>query len=253
MSDGKITEARLDAMTDWSGLLANTARRALKTMSNPLITVITPTDCNRADGLLRLRESLLAQTMSDWRQVIVSDDVRKIDERCLGDQRIETLVHPRQVCVHTAPGASARALGLQWATTPYVTFCDDDCWFESQPLEQLVCGCRVFEKRWGWSLRRIWSNSGECLGVDKFESYGEKGITSYKMVDMNSLVMAASLGYRFSAINRALQTYDEDRRLYQWLRDDIDAGRAYESHSATLNQVCPRRLEMMFKEGCSPE
>ena len=202
---------------------------------------------------MRLRESLKAQTLPNWKQLIVTDNGVKVPEHCFGDSRITNITHPEQICKPNAPGAAARAIGLIWATTPYVTFCDDDCWFEDEHLEWMLHNLREENVAWGWGLRRIWTNSGRYLGVDRFESYGEDSKTPYKMAEMNATVMQRQLGVKWAAINRDIATYDEDRRLYQWLRDDPATGDGFASGIAGLNQVCPRRLEMMFEEGCSAE
>lgn len=40
-------------------------------------------------------------------------------------------------------GAAGRNLGAQWAKTPYVAFCDDDCWWHAGSLAR---ACALFER-----------------------------------------------------------------------------------------------------------
>lgn len=60
-------------------------------------------------------------------------------------------------------GAAGRNLGAQWARTPYVAFCDDDCWWTPGSL---ATACAMFQDhpRVGALTARVLV--GECGRVD---------------------------------------------------------------------------------------
>ena len=140
-------------------------------------------------------------------------------------------------------------MGLIAAKTPFVTFADDDVWFEKDHLASLL---RVMDgKRWSYGKRKIWTKEGECLGVDDFESVGdsESRKVPYEMVDNNSMLFARKFGASAACLYRETEGYDDDRLMYGFLKKY--AGVPGKTNHATVHQICPDRLEGMFRKGCT--
>ena len=127
---------------------------------------------NKASTVERAVRSILAQTMTDWRLIVVDDG--STDD---GPQRVRAIDDPRIEIVTQAnagPGA-ARNAGLDRATAPYVAFLDaDDEWlpdYLSRALnaieEQDVA--LVASMYCLWPMRRpmagVWRRRGVVPGV----------------------------------------------------------------------------------------
>lgn len=102
----------------------------------PAISVIVPV--YQAEALLpQCVESVLAQTFSDWELLLIddgrpgrfSDPVRRL--------RRKRPPHSRVPQAPTAACPTARNLGLEQATGPYIAFLDADDAFEPAALETL--------------------------------------------------------------------------------------------------------------------
>ncbi len=96
---------------------------------NKKVSVVIATH-NRARLLLRTLERLVA--LPEQPRVIVvdngsRDDTGRLVKRAFPSVRVVRLKRNR--------GAAARTIGAHVATTPYVAFSDDDCWWEAGALQ----------------------------------------------------------------------------------------------------------------------
>jgi hypothetical protein len=101
----------------------------------PLIDVLIPA-YNAAGSLGRAIRSLQAQSLPDWRAVIVDDgstDDTAAVVRAFGDERLLLVSSPRNL-----GRGRARTLGLSQCTAPYVALLDADDWCLPERLGSLV-------------------------------------------------------------------------------------------------------------------
>jgi hypothetical protein len=151
-----------------------------------------------------------------------------------------------------AAGSALRAVGLMAANTEWVTFMDDDVMWDSNHLDSIMNAAE--DRNWAFCKRRIWTPSDdefECLGIDEFESVGERAKTSYKMVDNNSMVFKREYGVSAACLYRNTKDYNDDRLMYGFLKKF--AGDPGKSNEATINQICPDRLIKHFRDNCTIE
>jgi len=226
------------------------------------ITIITPT--TGRSSLYRLFDSLESQSI-DWVHILLWDSKREgdflfpnletykvshpSDLACLTQRGIRYCIDiPGYMVKGKAAGSALRAVGLMAANTPYVTFADDDVWYENNHLETLMNV--VDGKNWGYCRRNIWANKDECLGVDNFESVGDSADRKvpYEMVDNNSMIFSRRFGSSASVLYRETEDYNDDRLMYDFLKKH--AGDPGKTKKATVNQICPSRLEKMFRSNC---
>ena len=104
--------------------------------------------------------------------------------------------------------------------------------------------------------RKVWrktENGIQYIGVDEFESVGDSvnRKVPYEMVDNNCMIFSRRFGTSGSVLYRETQNYNDDRQFYAFLKQH--AGESGKTNMATVNQVCPRRLEKMFMELCTKE
>ena len=109
-------------------------------MPDASITVITPTTGN--DSLRTLIRSIEAQVPAmPVMHLLLWDDVRY---EGAGTPDSYNAAHRHSIVLPSgtgrngqAPGSQLRAIGLMAARTPWVTFADDDVWWESGHLRAL--------------------------------------------------------------------------------------------------------------------
>ncbi len=212
-----------------------------------LVTIITPT--TGKPGLRKLIESLRRQKV-DYTHILLWDQVRNAaaakpfsyeDDVTLSIRLKEKMVQG------SAAGSALRALGLMAANTPYVTFADDDVWFDDSHLSSLL---RAIEgKNWAFTLRKVYSPAGEYIGVDRFESIGADSTLPYNLVDNNCTMFQRQLGVGAAPMYRETKQYNDDRLMYAFLTRH--GGEPGKTGISTVNQICPERLEPFFRRHCS--
>lgn len=225
------------------------------------VTIITPT--TGKNSLFKLIESLDRQTVP-FTHILLWDSKRedrflypnpetlKVENPCFFTQngynvRYSIAIEGNMV-QGIAAGSSLRAVGLMAASTDYVTFADDDVWFEDNHLENML---KLIEgKNWCYGRRKIWFND-RYLGVDNFESVGDSAERKvpYEMVDNNCMMFKRRFGSSGACLYRETQEYNDDRLFYVFLKKH--AGEPSRTNLATVNQVCPARLSKMFEENCA--
>jgi len=227
-----------------------------------LITIITPTTGKKS--LKKLCDSIDSQTLPCV-HILLWDDKRE-DEYLFPDPVTNKVKKPEDAaiscsdtlryCINIpgsmvqggAAGSALRAVGMMAANTPFVTFADDDVWFEDNHMYNLFEALQ--DKQWAYCKRKIWTNENDYLGVDSFESVGDSSSRKvpYEMVDNNTMIFSRRFGSSASVLYRETQNYNDDRLMYAFLKQH--AGTPGKTEEATVNQVCPKKLEDMFREHC---
>jgi hypothetical protein len=236
-------------------------------LNEPQITIITPT--TGRDSLERLQWSLMKQKVA-YVHLTLWDDKREGDyfypdadydvaqpfdsdqETSYGanGELYRQISHSIEVngnLVHGhAYGSALRAVGLMAANTPYVTFADDDVWYDENHLEEMLKA--IQGKSWACTRRRVWT-SEECIGEDHFESVGEDSPLPYKMFDNSCMMFDRRFGTSAACLYRETKEYNDDRLMYQFLMKH--GGIPGLTNKCTINQICPEKLEPMFKQHCT--
>jgi hypothetical protein len=150
-----------------------------------------------------------------------------------------------------APGSALRSVGLLLATSPWVTFADDDVRWD--PIHIGVLLQAAAGLYWASTLRRIWTPSREYIGVDRFESVGDdpSSLAGREMCDNNCMLFRREFGVSAASIYRETTEYDDDRLMYEFMKRY--AGRRGRTGIPTIHHLCPPRLVDMFRQHCSPE
>lgn len=230
-------------------------------MNEPLVTIITPT--TGRDSLEKLILSVDKQNIPCV-HILLWDDKRedkylypdlntlkvKDPHSFNSDNRYSIVIHG-SVVQGPAAGSSLRSIGMMAAQTPYVTFADSDVWWEDNHLETMLDA--VEGNQWAYCKRKVWANDSDYIGIDNFESVGDgpSRRVPYEMVDNNCMIFSRRLGTSAAVLYRETKEYDDDRLMYAFLKQY--GGNPERTEKATINQICPKRLEAMFREGCIKE
>ncbi|MBS0450771.1 MAG: glycosyltransferase family 2 protein [Proteobacteria bacterium] len=220
-----------------------------------VLTVLTPT-IGRA-GLDALIASIEAQTLGASKifHILLWDDMREPKARPLaaydGPRRLSLVLGAGFGRNGQAPGSPLRAVGLMAASTPWVTFADDDVVWAPGHAASLLSAAHGLN--WASCLRRIVAPGGDEIGVDRFESVGDDPTrrVAYEMCDGNTMLFRRELGVAAAPLYRETMHYDDDRRLYAFLK--ANGGPRGRSGQASIRQVCPARLESFFRANCTRE
>ncbi len=221
------------------------------------ITVCTTTTGN-PDGLSRLLDSIEAQGIPVT-HLLLWDGKRHPDAKdpaYYESKRRHSIVFPNGQFAPINPaqefsvGPSPMGLGMLLAKTKWLTWADDDVWWEKGHIEALVP--TLTDPAYAYTLRRVW-HKGECLGVDRAESVGHHlpRKFSYAMTDSNTMLVRRDLAINILPHIMATAGYDGDRIMYQQMR--LMYGDAHFTWRATINQECPERLAQHFQSCCELE
>lgn len=217
------------------------------------LTVITPT--TGKPGLNKLINSIDSQNFNnDIYHLLLWDDFRdelaESPEVYNGVNRFSLVAPPGTGRNGSAPGSMLRAIGLTLANTPWVTFADDDVWWE--PDHYASISSHMSTSNWITTFRRIWTNSGINLGVDRFESVGDDATRTvpYEMCDGNTMTFKREYGLFAARFYRETKEYNDDRLMYAFLKEN--AGERGRHPNPTINHICPSSLEHFFRLNCEP-
>jgi hypothetical protein len=224
-------------------------------MLNQPITIITPTTGNVS--MHKLFHSLENQKIP-WIHILLWDDKRSEGyspdvqprEEYLStrdDSLRYNIIIPGTFVKGIAYGSALRAIGLMAANTPYVTFADSDVWYDDNHLESLLDA--VEGHNWAYCIRKIWASNKDYIGEDRFESIGDKTQLPYQLIDNNTLIVSRKFGASAACLYRETEEYNDDRLMYAFLKKY--AGVPGETNKATVNQICPKKLEAMFRQYCT--
>ena len=217
-----------------------------------LLTVITPTIGRK--NLDSLIESIEKQTISDKIfHILMWDEYRedgaKVPETYNSSNRWSINLPWGLGKNGDAPGSSLRAVALNAADTPFVTFADDDVLWDTDHAETMLDS--IEELNWSSCLRKMYSPDGDFLGIDNFESIGdsEERRVPYEMLDGNCMIFRREFGIVASQLYRSTKERNDDRLLYNFLKEH--AGALGRSNKATINHTCPDFLIDFFKDNCT--
>ena len=129
---------------------------------------------------------------------------------------------------------------------------DDDVWCEKNHLSSLLQA--IDRKEWAFCKRKVWKNTENGLsyiGIDDFESVGDSPSRKvpYEMVDNSTMIFSRRFGTSAAVLYRETTEYNDDRLMYAFLKKH--AGEPGKTEMATVNQVCPQKLEAMFEQLCT--
>jgi len=226
---------------------------------NAKITIITPT--TGSSTLFNLIKSLEKQTVP-FMHILLWDDKRDgdflyPDPYTLKTKHVDSLnadnryniVIKGSLVQGEASGSALRSIGLMAANTEFVTFADSDVWYENNHLETLLN--TIGDKNWAYCRRKVWASETDYIGVDNFESVGDSSERKvpYEMVDNNCMIFRRRYGTSGAVLYRETTSYNDDRLFYAFLKKH--AGIPSKTDLATVNQICPARLENFFRMGCT--
>lgn len=212
-----------------------------------LVTIITPT--TGKPGLRKLIESLRRQQV-DYTHILLWDPLRDAAaaEPASYEDDVTLCIRLKEKIIRgSAAGSALRAIGLMAANTSYVTFADDDVWFDDSHLASLLHA--IEGRNWAFTLRKVYSPAGEYIGVDRFESIGADSKLPYNLVDNNCTMFQRQLGVGAAPMYRETKQYNDDRLMYAFLARH--GGEPGKTDIPTVNQICPERLEPFFRRHCS--
>lgn len=129
----------------------------------PLVTVVIPA-YNAQGTLAETVRSLLSQSLTDWRAIIVDDGSTDSTTSIASDfaWRDERITHLRQA---NQGLAGARNAGLEAATGQYVHFLDADDWLDPLGLERLVQAAEWSGRGAACGAWTLHAGDGRSLGV----------------------------------------------------------------------------------------
>lgn len=225
-------------------------------MTTPAISIITPT--TGEPSLRKLLESLYAQLGDvDFEHIVLWDGKRHLGGTMPSDIGIPrwcstyNIEITGEIVQGIAAGSALRSIGLMASKGKYVTFADSDVWHEPNHLKNLIESIETHGTQWAFCRRKIWNDKEEYLGVDNFESVGKspESEVPYNLVDNNTMIFKREFGTSAAVLYRETKEYNDDRLMTEFLYKH--AGTPTMSLQATVNQICPERLENMFKEHCT--
>lgn len=117
-----------------------------------MVSVIIPT-YKRIDGLNRALESILNQTYTNFEIIVVDDNdensnyriaTEKFMNKFINEPRVHYLKHKKNL-----NGAAARNTGIKYARGEFVTFLDDDDFYENNRFEILIPELKNSDKNIG--------------------------------------------------------------------------------------------------------
>jgi len=219
----------------------------------PIISIITPT--RGEETLFKLIKSINEQSVP-WCHIIITDtswmDSQLDPKSCFNEKIGNSIRYNIHIPFFTkkgiAPGSALRSIALMAAQTEWITMADSDVWYENNHLESMI----THDKNWSYCKRRIWSpTTGECLGIDNFESVGDESKVSYEMVDGCSMAYKQPYGASAAYLYRMTEDYNDDRLAYAHYKKY--GGKPHKTNQVTVNQICPIKLESMFRQFCTKE
>lgn len=220
---------------------------------NFLVTVITPTIGRK--NLDKLIQSIENQTIGDKVfHILMWDEVMEPsswEPEMYNDENRMSIVLPWSLGKNgNAPGSALRSVAMMAAFTPFVTFGDDDVFYDDHHLENMLN--TIGNKNWGYCRRKVYDPiTRECFGTDNFESVGDSTDRKvpYEMVDGNCMMFRREFAVAAAPFYRETKERNDDRLLYTFLKQH--AGEPGKTNQATVNQYAPEFLIDFFKTNCT--
>jgi len=168
-------------------------------------TVIIPTK-GRPHLLARALASVLTQTLASFAVIVVDDgdgDGRVVAER-LGDPRITALLS------NGAGQVASRNLGLARATGRWITFLDDDDWWDG--TGHLAALARVLADG-ATDLPRLAYGSATMVLEDRRSTLDYQAFADWQTIRRDNTILVSSLAYP-RALHGRLGLFDADLPYY---------------------------------------
>jgi glycosyltransferase involved in cell wall biosynthesis len=152
--------------------------------------VIIPT--TGADTVKRSIESVLSQTYPTTCYVVCDGNqfrgkVKVIVDNYLSNKNIRICFLPENVGANGFYGHRVYAAFSHLVNEDYVSFLDQDCWFEPNHIQSCVDTIQKNNLEWTYSLRKITDKEGKFLCNDDCESLGKwQAWTNTHHIDTNS-------------------------------------------------------------------
>lgn len=218
-----------------------------------LVTVITPTIGRQ--NLDKLIQSIENQSIGDKIfHILMWDEVKEIsawEPEMYNDENRISIVLPWSLGKNgNAPGSALRSVAMMAAFTPFVTFGDDDVFYDDDHFETMLS--IIENNNWAYCRRKVYDPiTKECFGVDNFESVGDSSDrkVSYEMVDGNCMMFRREFGVMAAPLYRETLERNDDRLLYAFLKQH--GGIPGKSVKPTVNQYAPEFLIDFFKNNCT--
>ena len=178
-------------------------------LESELVCVITAATGHRHLG--RCLRSVQAQTLASVSHCVVIDGPEHRDRVTAalrdvagGPKQVRVLQLPQAtggegwIC-HRIYGAAPFLVNSAW-----VSFLDEDNWFDADHLESLLSAVASASALWGHSLRKICDAEGQVLGLDECESLGTLhpvfSRNDLRLVDTNCYLLRRDVAIAFCPI-----------------------------------------------------
>lgn len=174
--------------------------------TQPSVTVVTAT--RGCKHLRQAAKSVAQQTYPNLKHWIIVDgaDVAEKAASVLADPdwepRHELIVWPHQTGAGGFNGHRIYGAASFLVNTPYISFLDDDNWFDPIHIDSLVESLNSESSIWVYSLRKIVDQDGEFVTNDDCESLGVwRAFTeNYNHVDTSCYLLPTNLAVQFAHI-----------------------------------------------------
>ena len=221
------------------------------------VSVIIPTT-----GASFLREavaSVRAQTCGDVRICLVVDGPEFVEPARAAIEGVDmagvgVCVLPENVGRDGFYGHRVYAAFSHLVNTDYVSFLDQDNWFEPDHLENLVRAIEQHGWDWAFALRRVVSQEGAPLIRDESQSIGPWGAPSRQFIDTNCYCLKTPVAGRVASHWHG--GWGQDRVFYAELSKAFPnfgcAGR-YTVNYRTRPDLQPRVMALLRQENAATQ
>ena len=230
----------------------NNSRNNSNDQKRALFTIITPTIGR--ETLLVLKEKLKREKIP-YVHLILWDNKRcenALNPKDLEDENTYCYEfrHPLYSNERSRNDVWLRSIGIQLARTEYIKFNDDDTWPEENHLEDALMFMRSKQLDYTYCIRRMWNRKDEILGLDNFESTGEKNKFGYTLIDNSSIFVNKRAASILQQVFTNYQIYGDDRYTSKHLKEHCKGERF---NKVLMNHRCQPHLEKFFEENVTKE
>jgi hypothetical protein len=207
----------------------------------PSVSVITPSI--GSDDLKTCAESVAAQSHLNLKHYIVIDGIEFLDRvmGVLGDLSsiVSVVTLPENTGAYGFRGHRIYAALPYLLNTDYVSYLDEDNWFDKDHITYLIDVVLKFDLDWAYSLRKICSKSGQFVCKDDCDSLGIWGqwYGNQNHIDSNCYLLKRALACEASHIwyrkGYSDDILDPDKALCRWLLNQKIKG--FTSGAYTVN------------------
>ena len=220
------------------------------------VAVIIPT--TGAPLVRQAIASVLAQTHEDLQLHVVIDGPEFIapfqkSTEGMDLSRARITVLPENVGRNGFYGHRVYAAFSHLVNTDYISFLDQDNWFEPEHLAALVDCIERQGWQWGFALRRVVSEEGQYLIDDESQSVGPWNATSpHKLVDTNCYCLRVDTAHRVASHWHG--GWGQDRVFYTMLAQafpNFGSSGRYTVNYRTRPELQARVVELLQRENAA--